>query len=231
MGDRGNVSWPARDAVVTHDRLLENRVKELHSSTLMMRREAFEVARCTVERLMRQMGLRGAVRGKETRTTIADKASLTSALKRMSVIASDQTHRIRLSFNAGMLKFSVQTPDLGEAQDELPVRYDGDPLDIGFNASYLLEILRYMPTDEVRLTFKAPERAATVLPVPAATAPSSASATEKRPSHTRSRSVRPSTNSVTMKRRPRSSPISWTVMMFGWLRAEAARASSDQALL
>ena len=94
----------------------------------------------------------------------ADKGALMSALRRMSVIASDQTHRIRLSFNAGMLKFAVQTPDLGEAADELPVRYDGDPLDIGFNASYLLEILRYVPTDEVKLTFRAPERAATLEP-------------------------------------------------------------------
>jgi DNA polymerase-3 subunit beta len=83
----------------------------------------------------------------------------------MSIIASDQTHRIRLAFNSGMVKFSVQTPDLGEAQDELAVSYDGDPLEIGFNASYLLEILRYMPTDEVRMTFKAPERAATVEPM------------------------------------------------------------------
>lgn len=98
------------------------------------------------------------------RIAIADKAALTSALKRMSVIASDQTHRIRLSFNAALLRFSVQTPDLGEATDELPIRYNGDPLDIGFNANYLLEILRYMPTDEVRLTFKAPERAATIEP-------------------------------------------------------------------
>jgi putative transposase len=38
-------------------------------------RDGIAVARCTVERLMRRMGLRGAVRGKETRTTIADKAS------------------------------------------------------------------------------------------------------------------------------------------------------------
>ena len=98
------------------------------------------------------------------RVAIADKVALTSALKRMSVIASDQTHRIRLSFNAGMLRFSVQTPDLGEATDELAVRFTGDPLDIGFNASYLLEILRYIPTEEVKLTFKAPERAATVEP-------------------------------------------------------------------
>jgi DNA polymerase-3 subunit beta len=98
------------------------------------------------------------------KVAIADKVALTSALKRMSVIASDQTHRIRLSFNAGMLKFSVQTPDLGEAQDELPIRFTGDQLDIGFNASYLLEILRYIPSDEVRMTFKAPERAATLEP-------------------------------------------------------------------
>jgi DNA polymerase-3 subunit beta len=98
------------------------------------------------------------------RIALADKSALIGALKRMSVIASDQTHRIRLAFNAGMLKFSVQTPDLGEAQDEIPVRYTGDPLEIGFNATYLLEILRYMPTEEVRLTFKAPERAATIEP-------------------------------------------------------------------
>ena len=98
------------------------------------------------------------------RIAVADKIALTSALRRMSVIASDQTHRIRLSFNSGMLRFSVQTPDLGEATDELSIRYTGDQLDIGFNASYLLEILRYIPTDEVKLTFKAPERAATLEP-------------------------------------------------------------------
>jgi len=98
------------------------------------------------------------------RVAVSDKVALISALKRMSVIASDQTHRIRLSFNAGLLRFSVQTPDLGEAQDELPIRFTGDPIDIGFNANYLLEILRYIPTDEVRVTLKAPERAVTVEP-------------------------------------------------------------------
>jgi len=98
------------------------------------------------------------------RIAIADRAALMSALRRMSVIASDQTHRIRLSFNSALVRFSVQTPDLGEATDELPIRFTGDPLDIGFNANYLLEILRYIPTEEVKLTFKAPERAATLEP-------------------------------------------------------------------
>src|SRR5207247_1664726 len=94
-----------------------------------------------------------------------DKAAMAAALRRMSVVASDQTHRIRLAFSGGNVKFSVQTPDLGEAQDELAVTYEGEPLEIGFNAMYLLEIFKYMPTDEVRLTFKAPERAATAEPV------------------------------------------------------------------
>ena len=95
----------------------------------------------------------------------ADKAAFTSALRRMSIVASDQTHRIRMAFANGSCKLSVQTPDLGEAQEELNVSYEGDPLEIGFNAAYLLEILKYIPTDEVRMTFKAPERAATCEPV------------------------------------------------------------------
>ena len=98
------------------------------------------------------------------KSAIVDKVALSGALRRMAIVASDQTHRIRMSLNAGSVKFSVQTPDLGEAQDELPIRYTGDPLDIGFNAAYLLECLRHMPTDEVKLTFKAPERAATIEP-------------------------------------------------------------------
>lgn len=94
-----------------------------------------------------------------------DREALASALRRVGVVASDQTHRVRLSFGGGVLKFSVSTPDLGEAQDEISITYDGDSLEIGFNANYLLEVLKYMPTDEVRFTFAAPERAATVEPV------------------------------------------------------------------
>jgi DNA polymerase-3 subunit beta len=95
----------------------------------------------------------------------ADRAAFAAALRRMSIVASDQTHRIRLAFANGACKLSVTTPDLGEAQEEMTVAYEGDPLEIGFNASYLLEILKYLPTDEVRMSFKAPERATTCEPV------------------------------------------------------------------
>jgi DNA polymerase-3 subunit beta len=94
-----------------------------------------------------------------------DRRALAAAIRRVGIVASDQTHRVRLSFSSGLVKFSVSTPDLGEAQDEIQATYDGEPLDIGFNATYLLELLKFMPTDEVRFTLKAPERAATMEPV------------------------------------------------------------------
>lgn len=95
---------------------------------------------------------------------IANRAGFEAAIRRMAVVASDQTHRVRLSFEENSVKFRVQTPDLGEAEDELQVEYGGEPLEIGFNATYLLEILRYLPDEDIRMSFRAPERAATFSP-------------------------------------------------------------------
>ncbi len=67
------------------DLALMERIRRVHDANFgvygarkvwrQLGREGIAVARCTVERLMRRMGLRGVVRGKETRTTVADKAS------------------------------------------------------------------------------------------------------------------------------------------------------------
>ena len=67
------------------DRVLTGQIRRVHEANFgvfgvrkvwqQLSREGIDVARCTVACLMRQMGLRGAVRGKETRTTIADKAT------------------------------------------------------------------------------------------------------------------------------------------------------------
>ena len=98
---------------------------------------------------------------------IIDKDALASAVRRMAVVASDQTHRIRMAFESDRVHLTVLTPDLGEGEDELELTYEGEGIEIGFNAAYLLEVLKYMTTDEVKFTLKAPERAATIEPVPA----------------------------------------------------------------
>lgn len=102
--------------------------------------------------------------GDNDKEAVADRAAFEAAVRRMAVVASDQTRRVRLSFEEDLVRFRVQTPDLGEGEDELPVEYQGEPLEIGFNATYLLEVFRYMPEDDVRMTFRAPERAATFEP-------------------------------------------------------------------
>ena len=77
---------PAKtSARVRQDLMLMERIRRVHEANFgvygarkvwrQLGREGIAVARCAVERLMRRMGLRGAVRGKETRTTIADKAT------------------------------------------------------------------------------------------------------------------------------------------------------------
>ena len=98
---------------------------------------------------------------------IVAKDALASAVRRLAVVASDQTHRIRLAFDSDLVHLSVLTPDLGEGEDKLQVRYEGQGIEVGFNAAYLLEALKHMATDEVILNFKAPERAVTIEPVPA----------------------------------------------------------------
>ena len=96
---------------------------------------------------------------------VVDRTELAAALRRMAIVASDQTHRVRLAFGPEKVLLGVQTPDLGEAEDELPVEFTGAPLEIGFNANYLLEVLRYLETDEVKVTLSAPERPATLEPL------------------------------------------------------------------
>lgn len=100
------------------------------------------------------------------KVAVIDKNLLASAVRRMAVVASDQTHRLRMTLEPGRIHLNVLTPDLGEGHDELEVQYEGEGLEIGFNAAYLLEVLRHMPTDDIKMSFKAPERAATVVPVP-----------------------------------------------------------------
>ena len=91
--------------------------------------------------------------------------ALESAVRRVASLASSETHRIRLCFERDRLQVHVLTPDLGEASDELEVDYEGPPMQIGFNASYILEVLRYIGSEEIRMGFKDSERAAVLEPV------------------------------------------------------------------
>jgi DNA polymerase-3 subunit beta len=69
-----------------------------------------------------------------------DKKDFESAVDRVSTVASERGRAVKLSIAGGKLTLSVTNPDSGSATEELEVDYDGDPLDIGFNSRYLLDI-------------------------------------------------------------------------------------------
>jgi DNA polymerase-3 subunit beta len=71
---------------------------------------------------------------------IVDKKEFEQAVDRVSTVSSERGRAVKLSLSSGRLVLSVTNPDSGSATEELEVDYAADPLDIGFNSRYLLDI-------------------------------------------------------------------------------------------
>jgi DNA polymerase-3 subunit beta len=71
---------------------------------------------------------------------IVDKMDFEAAVDRVSTISSERGRAVKLALSPGKLVLSVTNPDSGSATEELEVEYASDPLDIGFNSRYLLDI-------------------------------------------------------------------------------------------
>jgi DNA polymerase-3 subunit beta len=70
-----------------------------------------------------------------------------AAVDRVSTIASERGRAVKLTVGEGRLVLSVTNPDSGSATEELAVEYDDEPLDIGFNSRYLLDIASQLETE------------------------------------------------------------------------------------
>jgi len=73
---------------------------------------------------------------------------LVSALRRVMLMVTDREKGVRLSFSSGNLRISSSSPELGEATEELALKYEGEVLNIGFNAGYLLEVASTLSENE-----------------------------------------------------------------------------------
>ena len=62
------------------------------------------------------------------------------AVDRVSTVSADRTRSVKLALDADRLRLTVNNPEAGSALEELSVDYGGDPLEIGFNARYLLDV-------------------------------------------------------------------------------------------
>jgi DNA polymerase-3 subunit beta len=87
----------------------------------------------------------------QNRRMVIGRTQLTEALKRISLVASDKSGGVRLGLEAGLLRITSENPDVGEGSEELEVDFAGDPVVIGFNARYLLDVLGSLASDQVAL--------------------------------------------------------------------------------
>jgi DNA polymerase III subunit beta len=85
-----------------------------------------------------------------------NKRDFEQAVDRVSTVASERGRAVKLSLSAGRLVLSVTNPDSGSATEELEVGYDADPLDIGFNSRYLLDIAAQLEGDAALLKLADP---------------------------------------------------------------------------
>jgi DNA polymerase-3 subunit beta len=71
---------------------------------------------------------------------VVDKKDFEAAVDRVSTVSSERGRAVKLSLSGGKLILSVTNPDSGSATEEIEVDYTADPIDIGFNSRYLLDI-------------------------------------------------------------------------------------------
>ena len=86
------------------------------------------------------------------------------ALERVSVFSDSLTRQVKLSLRPNRMTLVVQTPDQGDATEDLEAQYGSDDLDIGYNAAYLLDILRSIDTEEVDIRLNTPVTAGLLAP-------------------------------------------------------------------
>lgn len=89
-----------------------------------------------------------------------DAELLASALRRATFLTTEERHVVRLKLTSNRLTVSSETPEVGEGQIELEVNYSGGDLEIGFNPDFLLDALKALGRQPVKMEFKEPNTAA-----------------------------------------------------------------------
>jgi len=91
------------------------------------------------------------------REATLDRASFLAAVERVSIMALDrEAHTIKLEFKSGELHLMAAASEVGDSDEVLPIDYSGEPLTISFNANFVIDALKHMDAETVRLSMNAP---------------------------------------------------------------------------
>ncbi len=88
-----------------------------------------------------------------TKAIMLSRDAWASALTRASILTSEKFKGVRFSLNPGSLKIQTSNSEQEEAVEELDIDYTGEPLEVGFNVTYLLDALSNLKVESVRAEF------------------------------------------------------------------------------
>lgn len=88
------------------------------------------------------------------RRALLSRDRFAESLRRVSVMAPEKVHSVRLAFSGGQLEVFASFPDVGEARDLLEVEYEGAPITIGFNGRYLLDAVNGVSDENLVMEMK-----------------------------------------------------------------------------
>lgn len=95
-----------------------------------------------------------------------DRNTFINTLKRVSLFANQSTHQVRLSIAEREIKISAEDLEFSnDAHESIPCSYDGEPMEIGFNAKFLSEMLVNLDTENVLMELSHPSRAGILFPI------------------------------------------------------------------
>jgi DNA polymerase-3 subunit beta len=84
---------------------------------------------------------------------VLDRAELLATVQRAAILSNEKFRGVRVVLAPQTLKISCTNTEQEEAEEELEVAYQGDALDIGFNVTYLLDVLQNLGSEKVQLAF------------------------------------------------------------------------------
>jgi len=87
-----------------------------------------------------------------SKIVFGDREDLRHAFSRASILSNEKYRGVRLSLNSGSLRIVANNPEQEEAEEEVSVDYQGELLEIGFNVSYLLDVLGVLSERSVKLS-------------------------------------------------------------------------------
>jgi len=95
---------------------------------------------------------------------VAEKGSFTIATQRAGVMTTDRYNLVKYEISTGKMVVTTNCPEVGELRDELDVEYEGDSLDVGFNPQFILDALKAIDEEKVRIQLKDAKSSGLILP-------------------------------------------------------------------